>query len=118
MIRLLNGRPCSTKIVLNTCSELNRGNMYATTECSRNAHNHRNMKSLVEQAKAVSVKSNTKNTYSDEHIDLVLAYLNGEVTNKQMCVAAKIHQTGASTFAGQVLMWGIRYGKIVRANHE
>lgn len=72
------------------------------------------MTTLIEKAKAVQVKTRgiRSDSWTDEHLDLVLAYLYGEVTNKQMVIALGAPITGAASFVGSILAWGIRNKKI------
>ena len=70
------------------------------------------MTTLLEKARAVQVKPNETVEYSDEHLEVVLAYLNGEITNKQMSAVSDKGPTAASSFVGQVLAWAVRNNKL------
>ena len=71
-------------------------------------------KTLLEQAKEVSVANQGQRNElaTREQFDLVMAYLHGEVTNRQ--VGTVIGQrTSVFTFAGKCLIAGVRNGWLI-----
>ncbi|MEK7578155.1 MAG: hypothetical protein AAB456_00320 [Patescibacteria group bacterium] len=72
------------------------------------------MTTLIEQAKAVKLNHTLKKQITKEEFDLALAYLRGEVTNKQVGVTIGEPQ-GTSLFVYRCLMWGFREGWLVEA---
>lgn len=77
------------------------------------------MTSLVEQAKAVKLNHTEKKQIkiTREEFNLALAYLKGEVTNKQVRTVIS-EPSGVFAFTGRCLMWGYREGWLVEKKND
>ena len=72
------------------------------------------MNTLVEQA--LKVKHRKYNdSYTEEQLDLVIAYLNGDITNRQMTTVHKLSPSAGWVFASRVLLWAVRNKKLIKS---
>ena len=63
------------------------------------------MKTLLEKAREHKVRKFKKNIISDEHIDLLIAWANGEITSRQVSVAiGKSDDSGMHLYSLAVIL--------------
>lgn len=74
-----------------------------------------NMKeTLIEKAKKVVLNRPVPRGMTEEEFDLALAYLDGEVSNKQLTIAAGIGLQSCFAFVAKCLVWGYRNKKLIK----
>jgi len=72
------------------------------------------MKTLLQKAKSCKVRERIKPNITDEHIELAVAWVNGELQGKQIKMALNLKSGGGSYlyYMASYLKEGIKRGKI------
>ena len=72
------------------------------------------MTTLLEKAKAVPISKIRKKDITDEHLDVMLAWIDGEITNSQIMVSLGMPKTGGTCLylMSQYIRWGVQNNKI------
>lgn len=71
------------------------------------------MKTLLQKAKELPVEfQKRKVRRTEEEIDIVLAFLKGEISNKQLAQVTGKHTGSTTQFIGSALLAAYRKGKI------
>ena len=55
-----------------------------------------------------------KENWSDEHLDIAIACIEGKITHKQMMTSMQLPRGYGSSFFSSLLPWAIREGKLIR----